>query len=109
VSDVNDTVHFYRDELGFELMAALGPMAAFLAAGGYHHHIGANTWESRDRPKAPVGTARLLEATIVVPDGEELERVAGRLEVDVEEGGITVEDPSGNPLLLTAGVGARPA
>ena len=109
VSDVSDTVHFYRDELGFELMAQLGPMAAFLAAGGYHHHIGANTWESRDRPKAPAGTARLLQATIVVPDADELERVAGRLEVDVENGGITVEDPSGNPLLITAGVAAQPA
>ena len=109
VSDVGDTVHFYGDELGFELMAQLGPMAAFLAAGGYHHHVGANTWESRDRPKAPAGTARLLQATILVPDDGELERVAGRLEVDVEEGGITVEDPSGNPLLLTARVGARPA
>ena len=109
VSDVGDTVHFYGDELGFELMAQLGPMAAFLAAGGYHHHVGANTWESRDRPTAPAGTARLLQATILVPDDGELERVAGRLEVDVEEGGITVEDPSGNPLLLTAGVGARPA
>ena len=109
VSDVDDTVHFYRDELGFELMAQLGPMAAFLAAGGYHHHIGANTWESRDRPKAPAGTARLLEATILVPDADELERVAGRLEVDVEDGAITVEDPSGNPLLITAGDGGRPA
>jgi catechol 2,3-dioxygenase len=109
VSDIADTVHFYRDELGFELMAQLGPAAAFLSAGGYHHHIGANTWESRDRPKAPAGTARLLEATIVVPDAAELERVAGRLDVEVENGGITVEDPSGNPLLLTAGVGAIPA
>jgi len=109
VSDVADTVHFYGDELGFEVMAQLGPTAAFLAAGGYHHHIGANTWESRDRPKAPAGTARLLEATIVVPDEAELERVADRLEVDVEDGGITVEDPSGNPLLFTAGVGARSA
>ena len=109
VSDVDDTVHFYRDELGFEVMAQLGPMAAFLAAGGYHHHIGANTWESRDRPKAPAGTARLLEATILVPDADELERVAGRLEVDVEDGAITVEDPSGNPLLITAGDGGRPA
>jgi catechol 2,3-dioxygenase len=109
VSDVADTVHFYGDELGFEVMAQLGPAAAFLAAGGYHHHVGANTWESRDRPKAPAGTARLLEATIVVPDEAELERVAGRLEVDVEDGAITVEDPSGNPLLLTAGVGARSA
>ena len=109
VSDIADTVHFYGDELGFEVMAQLGPMAAFLAAGGYHHHIGANTWESRDRPKAPAGTARLLQATILVPDDRELERVAGRLEVDVEDGAITVEDPSGNPLLLRAGVGALPA
>jgi catechol 2,3-dioxygenase len=109
VSDIADTVHFYGGELGFEVMAQLGPMAAFLAAGGYHHHIGANTWESRDRPKAPVGTARLLEATILVPDDGELERVADRLEVDVEDGAITVEDPSGNPLLLTAGVGTAPA
>jgi catechol 2,3-dioxygenase len=109
VSDVADTVHFYGDELGFEVMAQLGPMAAFLAAGGYHHHIGANTWESRGRPKAPAGTARLLEATIVVPDAGELEHVADRLEVDVEDGVITVEDPSGNPLLLTAGVGAPSA
>ena len=108
VSDVADTVRFYRDELGFELTAQLGPMAAFLAAGGYHHHIGANTWESRDRPKAPAGTARLLQATILLPDEAELERVAGRLEVDVEDGGITVEDPSGNPLLIAAGVGAAP-
>jgi catechol 2,3-dioxygenase len=109
VSDIADTVHFYGDELGFEVMAQLGPAAAFLAAGGYHHHVGANTWESRDRPKAPAGTARLLEATILVPDDHELERVAARLEVDVEDGAIRVEDPSGNPLRVAAGVGARPA
>ena len=101
VSDIESTVRFYRDELGFELMAQLGPMAAFLAAGGYHHHVGANTWESRGAGKAPAGTARLLRATILVPDGDELERVAGRLGVDVEDGGIDVEDPSGNPLFLT--------
>ena len=101
VSDIESTVHFYVDELGFELMAQLGPMAAFLAAGGYHHHVGANIWESRGAGKAPAGTARLLRATILVPDAEELERIAGRLGVDVEDGGIDVEDPSGNPLFLT--------
>jgi catechol 2,3-dioxygenase len=101
VSDIESTVRFYVDELGFELMAQLGPMAAFLAAGGYHHHVGANIWESRGAGKAPAGTARLLRATILVPGAEELERVAGRLGVDVEDGGIDVEDPSGNPLFLT--------
>ncbi|HEY3543471.1 MAG TPA: VOC family protein [Gaiellaceae bacterium] len=101
VSDVESTVRFFVDELGLELMAQLGPMAAFLAAGGYHHHVGANTWESRGAAKAPAGTARLLRATILVPDEQELERVAGRLGVEVEDGGIAVEDPSGNPLFLT--------
>lgn len=95
VSDVAETVHFYRDVLGLELMAQLGPMAAFLAAGGYHHHIGANTWESRGAPPAPPGTARLLRATIVLPDEHELGRVADRA------GGTEIVDPSGNSLFLT--------
>jgi len=47
VADVQSTVDFYRDVLGMGLMAQLGPMAAFLSAGGYHHHVGGNTWESR--------------------------------------------------------------
>ncbi len=50
---------FYRDLLGFDLMAQLGPQAAFLSAGGYHHHLGGNTWESRGAAQAPEGTARL--------------------------------------------------
>lgn len=102
VSDVTETVRFYRDVLGLGLMAQLGPMAAFLSAGGYHHHVGANTWESRGAPQAPAGTARLLRATIVVPDEAELARVADRLETDVEDGAVTARDPSGNPLRLEA-------
>jgi catechol 2,3-dioxygenase len=95
VADVAATVQFYREVLGFDLMAQLGPMAAFLSAGGYHHHIGANTWESRGAPPAPAGTARLLRATIVLPDEDELARVAERA------GGTEISDPSGNPLFLT--------
>jgi catechol 2,3-dioxygenase len=102
VADVAATVAFYRDVLGFELMAQLGPMAAFLAAGGYHHHVGANTWESRGAPPAPAGTARLLAATIVVPDEDELARVAARAEVEVRDGRAEVLDPSGNRLRLEA-------
>ena len=75
-------VRFYRDLLGFELMASLGAQAAFLAAGGYHHHIGANTWESRGRPPAPPGSATLRRATVVLPTAADrdaaVERVAGR-------------------------------
>lgn len=95
VRDVEETVAFYRDVLGMGLTAQLGPMAAFLSAGGYHHHIGANTWESGGAPQAPEGTARLLRYTIVLPDRAELERLAERL------GGAEARDPSGNALLLT--------
>jgi len=94
VRDVDETIGFYRDKLGMGLTAHLGDQAAFLSAGGYHHHLGGNTWETRGAEHAPEGTARLLRFTIVLPDDEELERVAGRI------GGTEVGDPSGNPLVL---------
>src|SRR5207237_808262 len=59
VADVTETVRFYRDLLGFGLMAQLGSQAAFLSAGGYHHHIGANTWESAGASPPPSGSASL--------------------------------------------------
>ena len=52
VADIPETIGFYRDVLGFGLMAKLGGSAAFLSAGGYHHHLGANTWESAGAPRA---------------------------------------------------------
>jgi len=79
VAEIEATVAFYR-ELGFEVMARFGGSAAFLAAGGYHHHIGANTWESAGRPQAPPGHATLLSATMLVPGASPDE----------------VADPSGN-------------
>jgi catechol 2,3-dioxygenase len=94
VRDVDETIAFYRDRLGMGLTAHRGDQAAFLSAGGYHHHLGGNTWETRGAPPAPTGTARLLRYTIVVPDDEELERVAERI------GGTEVRDPSGNLLVL---------
>jgi catechol 2,3-dioxygenase len=96
VRDVDETIDFYRDRLGMQLTAQRGQEAAFLSAGGYHHHIGGNTWETLGAPPAPVGTARLLGFTIVVPDEAELERVAERI------GGTEVGDPSGNRLALVA-------
>ena len=68
VAAIPETVAFYRDLLGFGLMAQLGNQAAFLSAGGYHHHLGANTWESAGAPPPPAGTAALRHATIVLPD-----------------------------------------
>jgi catechol 2,3-dioxygenase len=96
VRDVDETIAFYRDQLGMGLTAHGGDQAAFLSAGGYHHHLGGNTWETRGAPPAPEGTARLLRFTIVLPDEEERERVAERI------GGTEVRDPSGNPLVLAA-------
>ena len=102
VADIGSTVDFYRDVLGFDLMAQLGPMAAFLSRNGYHHHVGANVWESRGAPQAPAGTARLLSAGIVVDDEADLARVAERAGAEVVDGALAVHDPSGNRLLLTA-------
>jgi catechol 2,3-dioxygenase len=108
VADVPAAVAFYRDVLGMGLMAQLGPAAAFLSAGGYHHHVGANTWESRGASPAPPGSATLRHATIVVPDVAERDRVAARVadagqEPEVRENGVFVRDPSGNELRLVAG------
>jgi catechol 2,3-dioxygenase len=95
VCDVDETIGFYRDKLGMGLTAHLGDQAAFLSAGGYHHHIGGNTWETRGAAPAPEGTARLLRFTIVLPDEAEVARVAERI------GGVEVCDQSGNRLLLS--------
>jgi catechol 2,3-dioxygenase len=105
VASVAETVAFYRDLLGFGLMAALGPQAAFLSAGGYHHHIGSNTWESSGAPPPPPGTAALRHATVVLPDEAERDRILGRLgerghEVQRGDAGPLVRDPSGNALVL---------
>lgn len=96
VSTIPETVEFYRDRVGFDLMAEYGSQAAFLAAGGYHHHLGANVWQSAGAPPPPPGTAALRHATIVLADQAERERVLGRVDT---EGGFVV-DPSGNRLLL---------
>jgi catechol 2,3-dioxygenase len=97
VADVERTVEYYRDVVGFGLMAQLGDQAAFLSAGGYHHHLGGNTWQSAGRPYAPEGYARLTQMTIVLPDEASREALAERV------GGTEVRDPSGIPIALTAG------
>jgi catechol 2,3-dioxygenase len=67
VADLERALGFYRDVLGFELMQRLGDQAAFLAAGGYHHHIGLNTWESAGAPPPPPGTTGLYHVAIRYP------------------------------------------
>jgi catechol 2,3-dioxygenase len=105
VAAIGQTVAFYRDLLGFGLMAQLGAQAAFLGAGGYHHHIGANTWESAGSRPPPPGSAALRHATIALPTASERERVLARLAeggyplLGTREGPL-VRDPSGNALVL---------
>ena len=105
VAEIPSSIGFYRDVLGFDLMAELGARAAFLSAGGYHHHVGANTWESAGAPAAPPGTAALRHATIVLPDADARNDAIGRVEaagiaVEERDGDPLVRDPSGNALVL---------
>jgi catechol 2,3-dioxygenase len=105
VAAIAPTIAFYRDVVGFDLMAQLGDQAAFLSAGGYHHRLGCNTWESAGCSPAPAGVARLLHATIVVPDAAERDRVLARVSdggqtpIDTPDGPLFV-DPSGNRLVI---------
>jgi len=105
VARIPETIAFYRDVLGFALMAQLGPYAAFLSAGGYHHHLGANTWESAGASPPPSGAAALRHTSIVLPDAAARDAVIERLEtagipLRAKEAGPVVDDPSGNALLL---------
>jgi catechol 2,3-dioxygenase len=67
VSDLDRAVRFYRDVLGFEVMQRYGDQAAFLSAGGYHHHIGLNTWESRGGAAPAPGTTGLYHTAFLYP------------------------------------------
>lgn len=107
VRDVPDAIRFYRDVLGFALMTTYGPHAAFLAAGGYHHHIGANVWQSMGAPAPPPGTASLRHATVVLPTRSALDATVNRVadhgqDPQPQSDGILVWDPSGTALLLTS-------
>lgn len=79
VSDLEKSLKFYRDLLGFEITTYYGDSAVFLSAGGYHHHIGLNTWNGKDAPPPPAGTTGLYHFAILYPDRKELARVLKRL------------------------------
>jgi catechol 2,3-dioxygenase len=106
VHDIPAAISFYRDCLGFELMTTYGPHAAFLAAGGYHHHIGANVWQSMGASPAAPNSAALRHATIVLPTPDAVDAAVGRVadaggEPRQRSDGTLVMDPSGIALLLT--------
>jgi len=87
VADIDRSLAFYCDVLGFNLKVRMGDQAAFIAAGPYHHHIGLNTWESRGGSPPPPGTTGLYHTAILYPTraalGDALRRlVAGRVALD---------------------------
>jgi catechol 2,3-dioxygenase len=110
VADIDRALAFYRDVLGFEVMQRLGDSAAFLSAGGYHHHIGLNTWESRGGQPSPRGTTGLYHVAIRFPDRQTLAQAVRRvLEARIPLEGasdhgvseaIYLRDPDGNGIEL---------
>lgn len=105
VSDIPAAERFYVDVLGFDLTARYGHRASFVSAGGYHHHIGFNTWESAGAPPPPAGATGLEAFEVVLPHAAAVGAVLARAEasgVSVErvDGGANLVDPSGNVLVL---------
>lgn len=110
VSDIDRALAFYRDLLGFELTTMYGENAAFLSAGGYHHHIGLNTWHSKGGSPAPKSSPGLYHTAILYPTRKDLAEALQRLidhdypingasDHGVSEA-IYLDDPDGNGVEL---------
>jgi catechol 2,3-dioxygenase len=106
VGDIERASHFYHEGLGFDKMVWNYPGALFLAAGGYHHHLGTNTWAA-GQPAAGGGDARLLEWEVVVPTAADADAALGSVEsaghpVERDSSGGTVKDPWGTKVRVRA-------
>lgn len=110
VSDLAKSMAFYGDVLGFSLTQHYGPGAAFLGAGGYHHHIGLNTWESLGATPPPAGHTGLYHSAFLYPDRAALGRAVKQvLDAGIELDGaadhgvseaVYLRDPDGNGVEL---------
>jgi catechol 2,3-dioxygenase len=106
VSRLEEAHAFYVGLLGFELMQRYGPSALFVAAGGYHHHVGLNTWAGVGAPPPPPGAIGLKHFALALPDDRAraalVERVrAAGIVAEPLDGGLLIHDPAKNALLLT--------
>ena len=104
VADVEAALRFYHDLVGFDVMGHV-PGVGFVSAGGYHHHLGLNTWAGRGARPAPPGSAGLRRFTVELPAQSDLQDVVGRLEhgevrVAEEDDGFVALDPSANRVLF---------
>jgi catechol 2,3-dioxygenase len=79
VAEIQRALDFYCGILGFELQQMYGDQAAFVSAGGYHHHLGLNTWESKGGPPPPPGSTGLFHTAILYPERKDLANVLKRL------------------------------
>jgi catechol 2,3-dioxygenase len=110
VSDINRSLVFYRDLLGFAVTQWYGDAAVFLSAGGYHHHIGLNTWLSKGAAAAPVRAAGLYHLAILYPTRPDLAQIFKRLReagypiTGASDHGVSealyLDDPDGNGVEL---------
>jgi len=110
VSDLERSIAFYRDVIGLQVMQQYGPQAAFLSAGGYHHHIGLNTWDSRGGPRPAHDAVGLYHTAFLYPDRRALARALtqvlaagvaldGAADHGVSEA-LYLSDPDGNGIEL---------
>lgn len=107
VAHLAPAVDFYRDIIGLDLMILWGGTAAFMSAGGYHHHLGLNTWAGVGAPQPPADAVGIRIWDILVPSSSDIETVVARVErasIAYErqaDGAIITRDPSGNALRLS--------
>jgi catechol 2,3-dioxygenase len=110
VADIDRSLDFYVGLLGFEITQRYGENAVFISAGGYHHHIGLNTWHSKNRPPSPLNTAGLYHIALLYPERKDLSIAVKRL-IDAEypltgasDHGVSeavyLNDPDGNGVEL---------
>lgn len=107
VAALSEAEHFYRQDLGLDLVLRYGDSASFLSAGGYHHHVAINTWAGVGAPRPPAGAIGLDHVVIRVPSSAAVTSIAGHLAQagvahEVSDGQMRVSDPSGNRIELRA-------
>lgn len=113
VRDLHEAVDFYHGILGFDVMGVVDSFRmAFVSAGGYHHHIGLNTWQGEGAPPPPSDAVGLRHFTVELPDGKALDEVVARVDQagipsNQTEDGLLVHDPSQNGVALTVRSGSE--
>lgn len=113
VADLRQAEAFYCDVLGFDLVTRYGSSALFVSAGGYHHHLGLNTWAGVGAPPPPPDSVGLRYYTLYLPGKDELDRIvehlkASGVELDKIADTVSLRDPSGNAIRLGVGGASAP-